>query len=79
MTDFDDLFVGANPNKPWLSSLTGEPLDWVHELAAMIREEGREPSISWMELHRRFAARFPDNAPNGHQTLRDNVRRLVAQ
>lgn len=77
MTDFADLF-DPGPGRPWFDSLNEEQQDWLNELAAHIREAGREPAVPWMELHRRFAGRWPDASPKQTGTLKDCVRRLVA-
>jgi hypothetical protein len=79
MGDFDDLYQGRASNRSWLADRTPEQQDWLNELAAHIREKGREPTLSWRELNRRFNRRWPGEAPADATILAQHVRSLVAQ
>lgn len=79
MGDFDDLYTGRPTSQSWMADRTREQLDWLNELAALIREEdGRKPVVGWRELNRRFDRRWPGEAPTDAGVFARHVRKLVA-
>lgn len=74
--DIDALWEPKTHQTSWLDGLTTEQQDWLGEVAAAIRERGREPT-SWPRVLAVFADQWPDAAPKQHSTVRTAVRRLV--
>jgi hypothetical protein len=78
MEDLTDLFTHAlQSGRPWTP--TPDQLEWLQFIADGIMANGRKPTVSWRELTRRFARRWPDAAPKQSATIRDAVRALVGE